>query len=74
MSKYIIHHETKTIHYSSFVGDDCLLPCFDNSHREDSTDDDYIQTLIGKSYTTCQYCMDISYNTNTELKIPLKHN
>lgn len=56
MAKYIINHNTKEIHRSTYVTLNCRINEMHPSHREDTNDDWRVAQLIRSGYNGCYWC------------------
>lgn len=56
MAKYIINHNTKEIHRTAYVTENCRIFDINTSHREDTDYDWKVAQLIAQRYNGCYWC------------------
>jgi hypothetical protein len=56
MAKYIINHNTKEIHRTLFVNENCKIDEIRPIHREDTDYDWRVAQLINQGYNGCYWC------------------
>ncbi|WLD94810.1 hypothetical protein [Alkalihalobacillus sp. AL-G] len=59
MSKYIVNHDQKVIHRSSYVCDECNIPPYEHQMREDIEEDKLIHQLTDLTYIKCTNCFEL---------------
>lgn len=71
MSKYIVNHSTKVIHRSSYVCDECRIPPYGHTMRQDIEEESFLRQLTNPTYSMCPNCFELvlSFDTRNRVEV-----